>query len=357
MTASIAPVAAGDYASLAAFLAGFPGELRTEHFWLDRLAFWWDRNPAANDTSVRGWVLTDRSAIVGFIGVVPTLFQLAGEPARVFSATTWRVLPQYRSLSMPLLAKQLRVARESVLFATTSIARTRHIRSAFGFQPLPRPSEARNIALMNGRAVLARMLRNVVGGEAMAAAVGPLIPRQNPLRGGRSAPGNIEIAILARADGEFDELWSRTKALYRNTNVRTSDWINWYCFRCQDLSKTLIAARREGRLVGYAIWRARAHDANGLQNLECLDLWAERQPRGIVAALTLAAFEHAEAVSAHVVTVPHFDPWIGNELQPLGMWNAAATERQDYFRIHSRLASELTVSNSYFVAAQGDNGL
>jgi hypothetical protein len=355
MTPLIVPVDAPDYRRLAAFLSAFPGESRTERSWADRLSFWWDRNPAVG-VAHRGWVLEDAGRIVGFIGVVPTLFQLAGRAACVFSGTTWRVLPEYRALSMSLLTRQIAVARDSVLFATTSEDHTLKMRRALGFQPLPRATSGRSIAVINAQAVAKRALRSVVGASFLASALAPVLKTVDGVPRLGSVASDVETELFLRATDAFDDLWQRTGSLFRNTNLRTSEWINWYCFGCQSRPKALIGAVSRGRLVGYAVWRLEHDDAEQLRKLECLDLWADRSVLGVTAALVGAGVAHARSASADLIGISHFDLWVETQLKGLGMWTVSIHERQDYYRISSSLAFEMTESNSYFVA-QGDNGL
>lgn len=356
MMACVESVTAGDYGQVALFLADFPGEKRDVDFWVERLRFWWDRNPAFDGRSHRGWVLRDDRRLTGFIGIVPTAFQLAGEETVVFSATTWRVIVDARAQSLRLLERQLRAARDSVLFATTSRTTTLAVRKAFGFQPLPRRVAGQSVVVLDGTKVLRHRLGARLTSRALTRGLAPVLRIAQAFRRRRSTvPEGIVARELSSADEAFDDLWRRTKPLVPNTNVRGSRWVEWYCFGCRGLPKTLIGAYAGDRLIGYAIWRLSGGEA--LKKLECLDLWGERASPGLVAALLDTSEQHARERGAHIMVVPHFDVWLGAELRALGLWRLPVRERQDYFRVSPRVAGRITADSSYFVAAQGDNGL
>ena len=130
-------VSLGDYPQLSQFLARFPDLGGGEQFWLSRFGMWWDDNPAFAADIERGWALKDSGRIVGFLGNIPSFFQLDSKPVAAFSVTTWMVLPSYRDLSLELLLTQMRLAKDSLLFDTTPTRGVAQILENLGFTLVP----------------------------------------------------------------------------------------------------------------------------------------------------------------------------------------------------------------------------
>ena len=53
---NISELESQDYEKLANFLAGFKDDKRSYQQWIDRLKFWWDKNPAYHANHPRGVV-------------------------------------------------------------------------------------------------------------------------------------------------------------------------------------------------------------------------------------------------------------------------------------------------------------
>jgi hypothetical protein len=82
----------------------------------------------------------------------------------------------------------------------------------------------------------------------------------------------MHVQPIERADRRFDELWERTRYLYANTNIRTSEIINWYCFDNQFFNKIVFGYFIHDRLFGYVIFV----DDKESNALRCFDLWYVR---------------------------------------------------------------------------------
>ena len=71
-----------DYNLLCEFLSNFTNEKKeNKKYWIDRLNYWWEQNPAFSENIIRGWVFKKKGSdtIVGFIGNIPTYFNLEGK--------------------------------------------------------------------------------------------------------------------------------------------------------------------------------------------------------------------------------------------------------------------------------------
>ena len=116
----IKAIVKSDYNPLSEFLSNFNNK-KTENkkYWIDKLNYWWEQNPAFSESIVRGWVIKkkDSDTILGFIGNIPSYFNLEGKETIVCNATTWRVDLKYRNQSLILLS----LSRFCVLCLNTNL--------------------------------------------------------------------------------------------------------------------------------------------------------------------------------------------------------------------------------------------
>jgi len=150
-----------NYDSLCDFLSSFPEEERSKDFWMHRLKFWWDNNPAFHEAFNRGWIIKHEDRIVGFYGNIPLLFQLNKKGIVSSNGTTWHVLPEYKSRSILLFRKLLLDSNETILFSTTPRAHLTTLLKKFGFQSFPQYSKNVYVDLINLRSKLFFIINNV----------------------------------------------------------------------------------------------------------------------------------------------------------------------------------------------------
>ncbi len=353
------PVLASHYEELSSFLAAFPDEANPRPFWLERFLLWWDHNPAFAENLERGWVLRKNGAIVGFCGMIPSKFQQHGQEEVAFSATTWRVLPEHRSESLSLLFKLIHASKHTVLFCTTPGDVTASVLKALKFQLLPRSDNLRSIVPINFQSVVNAQF----GGKRTfpflekAVARGLAFLQSARLRLAREDGAGMEVRELQKADPAFDKLWDKTKGLYPNTNVRTAEVVNWFCFGNQHFEKQLFGCYQHGELLGYAVCRVNAANKSNLKVLECVDLWPGPAGDHLLESLVRGVKAYAQEHLYDVVAFPHFNREIGCALKKLGLMRVKDKERREYFKVNTAAGGEVTACNSYFVTAQGDNGL
>lgn len=338
------------------FLAAFPGETLSGKFWLNRFAFWWENNPAFEKGFERGWVLRSDGQIAGFCGIIPSKFQLLEKETTVFSTTTWRVLPEHRSQSLQLLFKVINASQQSLLFCTTPGDITVSVLKALKFQLLPARSPRRSVVVTNAEHVIRTIFRN----NQLAAALGKLTGGTAEhlqavwSRCSESHVNGQSVRELTSIGPEFDELWNRTRKRYANTNVRTAETLAWYCFGNPSFGKKLFGFYRDGELHGYMM--CRFNEGGRLRVFECLDIWPVPDGRQALGLLVSAAWAYAKTQRCDLCTFPHFNDAIGVGLKSLRLFQIRDRERRDYVKIGT---AGLTMSeaDSYFVGAQGDNGL
>lgn len=356
--AELFTVTPADYHAAASFLAGFQTETESQALWLSHFQFWWDDNPAFSNGLERGWLLREDGQIVGFLGSIPTCFQLGGQSLTVFNSTTWRVLPQARQQSMNLLSRLLSAAKHSIVFNTTPNEEVTKILKALKFHPIPGLAEdRRSIAIINFEKVFLSKLGRRLPWKILARTSGPLLHLLQQFRLKNWAKSNsLRVQPISQADTTFDQLWLRTRDLYPNTNLRTADIINWYCFKNKNLEKTALGCYKNDQLFGYALFETKFSNRHQLNILECLDLWIDPAESRVVEALVEAALNYARKHAIELVSFPHFNTPLDQYLSRLGLFQTKF-ERNEYLKASPQLARQLTPENSYFVGLQGDTGL
>ena len=174
------------------------------------------------------------------------------------------------------------------------------------------------------------------------------------LKKAKLAPG-VEVVRLDRADEAFDGLWEATKHQYENTNVRTSEVINWYCFGNPLNKKELFGCYRHGELVGYQICGQSRNPRAKI--LDCIDLWTATEDLEAAEALLFASIEFARQRRLGHFSVLHFNSFTEEVCHGVGMIGRKPVARKEFIRVSPNLAPLLHSGNTYFVRAQGEYGL
>ena len=361
MAAEIAVVSASDYDDLAAFLASFPAvRPASSASWLECLRAWWDRNPAFDESLPRGWVVRDAGRIGGFFGLLPLKFQVGEDERQAFGALHWYVLPAYRGRSLALRLRALDTQKHAIHFSTTPKPDRLPLLKRLGYQPIPRGpgTELQSHFILDGRKFFAGPARNPMLRGAGAVVAAPLLSALQGLRTRELArAADADVRDLARADAAFDDLWQRTRRRYANTNIRTAQLLNWYCFSIQPSDKKLLGFYEGGVLLGYMVlWLKREPTR---QVIECVDVWidpAAGEAR-VLAALVAAAVRCARDAGFERVIFPHFTTTTAALYRRLGLLQGPRWTRREFFKAPPDLAGQIGVENSYFVWAQGEYGL
>lgn len=143
--------------------------------------------------------------------------------------------------------------------------------------------------LMDARAVASRRL-----GAALGTLAGPALALgwsiRHPERPLRSA---VTVEPIASFGPEFDSLWERARASYAMCVRRDAAYLTWKYVRCPHREYALHAARREGRLAGFAV--SREQDYRGLRLGWILDVFADAADHDAKDALLGAVLERFRA--------------------------------------------------------------
>jgi len=355
----VASVSRERYQELAQFLATADAGGKTPAYWARCFRFWWDENPVTD--AERGWVLLAENRVVGFLGVIPIAFQIAGKPAIAYSATTWHVDKAYRVHGMKLLLRAIAASKNAILFNTTPNDRVIPILEQMKFRKYPTASNntgrrPTGLYILNAQKVMA--LRKGSGvAMRVAQAAAPLLKwtqdRYIHFRQG----GRVAGRVMACADSSLDALWARTCGQSENTAVRSARALNWFCSGGVAGTRKLIGAfAADERAVGVATFRAL--EDRGVRLLECVDLWCDLQAPEAQVALVACAASHARDTGADAVLFPHFSSCVGRGFRRMGLFDLRlGPHRGPYFWARADLAHSIREENSYFTDMQGDTAV
>ena len=343
------------YNELIEFLSNFDNETRGSEFWRSRLFFWWDQNPAFSDKIERGWVLkrNDNKKIVGFIGNIPTFFHFKGKQIIVFNATTWRVNNKHRNQSLLLLFKYMFYSKNSIMFNTSPTNDVVNILKKSNFQQLPSLIKKNSFTILRPYSFI-RFLKNKRKLlYILAKLTSPILNIYQSIRLMNVYNVNI-VKRITKADSQFDLLWEKSKKKYENTNVRTSDIINWYCFGNKNFKKILFGYFKNGELQAYSIFNIVIE--NKFTKLICSDLWGLKINKKIVKSFCLSAMKYAKGKKIDVVIYPHFDNRLGTFYKRLGLFGKESIGEK-YIKTSKENIKALCEKKTYLTNFLGDFGL
>ncbi len=382
MTARAVAIAAGDEADVARFLAAFPGDHHGEERWRRRLRHWWDANPAFSDAGApessehlpvtpsvhsrpeasahprpRGWILRgDDGAIGGFLGNIPRLFRRSGSDVVAHCASTWRVLPAYRQLSLHLYAAHISAGRHTVLINATPNAGVIKVLESLKYRTVSISSSGRRFLLPLRPMRLARAYAGDRPGASVLSLAGAtaLAAMAMPARWRVAMPRGREVREITTPTDEVDTLWQAARDQVPNTSVRTAAQLAWLCTTNPHAPKHIVGCYAGGVLEGFAITREESFD--GVRSIEVMDLWPAMMGRDTLMALLAGLRDRGEATGCDVLVLHDYSTALHDGFRAAGI----AITRPDNATLYTREGDggdPITRSNSYLSGIEGDAGL
>ena len=339
-----------DYPALAAFNSLFEGDGRSENEWLDRFKYWWDDNPAYDESWKRGFLLLDDENIVGFVGSFPTLFKHGNSVKKAFNGTTWRVLPAYRKYSIDLWTYNREVSKHHLSFNTTPtddvikmIKRLKYFRHPWG-------KDCYSYVIANAKEYGKMLPKKYPQNLRLAMAQGMKLWQSIRLR--KKFSGLCVRDSLIHAE-DIDDLWQRTKDQFAFSNVRDSKAVNWY-----RKGKEIRYIYQDKKLVAYAIYIKSIHSKSACSIYNCVDFWYESE---IGLSDIFAALIHYDRARISkqskiaMIRYHHFSKDVSNSLVKLPLFMRQSINT-GYLRLANGYKVEFNNDNSYFTLLQGDTG-
>lgn len=227
--------------------------------WRERLAHW-DRNPARTASCPRGWVVVDgEDRVVGFLANLPVRYTLeSGEPILAYAAHTLAVDAAVRGagIGRRLIGCMVVAACDFSLGSQTNEAGWKTSLSGGGLAMSQAWTQQARIIAADWGALAARTakLRGLARRAAAAAVRLASAPASLFDRGG---PGFDVAEIDAFETADDADLAALVARPVPVRPVRHAALLNWMYFGTPMLraSRVVLAARRGGRLAGYASFR------------------------------------------------------------------------------------------------------
>jgi hypothetical protein len=295
--------------------------------------------------------------IVGFLGNIPRLFRVVGTDARVYCATTWRVLPEFRNRSVALYAEHLKAGARTFLFNTTPNESVVKLLDYLKYQSIPTSRSGRAYLLPINASKVAKAYLGRAGSASIVSGLAAFM-----LKGAALTPNAVlslrrdgRVRIIDDATMPFNALWNRTRDTVPYTSVRNAEQIDWMCFASPARRKTVLGFVDDQGLKGYAIFRD--SEWRGLRVLEAFDLWPANADDGVVSALLTGARDHAGNLGYDLVTFHDYSNRLTKLLRRAGMLLTSTNRRRQYFRAPAPHSKSMTPADTYLTGIDGDGGL
>lgn len=324
MNPTIRPIQYDDLPALTQFCADFPGEKRQKEIWLKRFLWWWEENPAFEPCFPRGVVLEHHNSFHGMFALIPTRIRYNGKQCIAANMSCWRVLPEYRNLSLGMMVKIVALANAYPIFNTTPTPQVEKILQRVPFHSFGDriTTESFLIAPSDNDYFPTREMRRYQIIKNLLSRSGTVDPPDRHLYGKallntiRRSSRLRQIMLTAghceeKTDfgQEFEPLWEKTHALYETTNVRSSHALAWYIKTNPNRSDKLhlLTHEKEGQLTAFGIFK---HQHNNhwpdQEHLITLDLWSAPPTEENLLPLLGFALEFARKRNISVIRIPHF---------------------------------------------------
>ncbi|MGV7219899.1 MAG: hypothetical protein ACQ9MH_00080 [Nitrospinales bacterium] len=351
--AELFPVTTNDYEEVATFLLSQMKTSSSKGYLLDFFKFWWDENPAFSGNMERGWVLRNGEGIKGFLGVIPTFFQLAGKEKVIFNGTSWHVSKDCRKNSINLFYHRLKVSKNSICFNSTGSPRTSAITKALRFIPLPRVTSGRSVVIFDSKKSLKKRLKGGLFLDPVINLGAFTINKFQSLRLKTALKVDTsDVREIIKFDTSFDDLWARTQNIFLNTNIRKAHILQWLCFSNKRRKIRAFGYYKEGKLCGYLILALKEYETNVWI---CLDIWVDPQQDNAIPALITVAVQLVKQESGDIVIFNHFSSEVAKVCQSMGMIKFSS-RKNEMIRISPEYRKLIQAKNSYF-SIQGDLAL
>ncbi len=270
----------------------------------DEWRHFWSGNPALERLPERsswpiGWVLETDEEIIGYIGNIPSLYELNGKKLIAATSHSWLIAPEYRSYATLLLDAYAHQNRAALLVVNIANQMSWEAMTAFGLANVPAGGWDRTgIWITRYRSFAKSWLRRkvspvaaVLGGPGAAALWTKDAVLGHKLRPRRPAP---TIEFCTAFDARFDTFWDCLTAEHpeRLWATRSSQVLRWhYKFAAAEgrLWITLISAGSEMR--AYAVFVLKRQGGDGLNRMMFADFQARAGDEALFVPLLDSALQ------------------------------------------------------------------
>jgi hypothetical protein len=297
-----AALRAGDTEELATFLVSVFG--RESEVWKDWFAHWWALNPARDPSIPRGWALrSSTGAIIAFTANIPFRYVIEGKPALCCATGCTAVASDWRGLGLAKVVGRefLEQSHGDLLVGVDSTPTALSLWRSLGMRTLDERWLKTHARILADGAALGAALSQKTG-------VPPIVGRiagscmalwlDSPVAVGRRSKSLSVTSINRFAEADTDDI-----AFCRASNASTYGYrdiatLNWLYFGSPFLARTrtVVAARSGGRLVGYLAMKQWSPHSYYLLECRCRDADPEIARELILAARELARQAQAQSI-------------------------------------------------------------
>jgi hypothetical protein len=266
----------------------------------------------------RGWVIEADGRIVGHLGNLPARYRFHGRDILAAVASGLIVDPEFRGMSIRLVAKFANQPNADLLLNTTTAPITSKMFKAFRFNQVLSPEYDRALywvcdaygfaGVVAARLRLARTL-TAVARPALAFAIAA---RRTQLSRRAVQPDETlsvsNSSTIGESGAELDALWETIqKSCSRLLADRSADAIAWHFGKGEDTGRVrFLRCMRDGQLVGYVVLGKFPVPALGMRRMRILDLVALDEATEIIDALLMGARAIARAEKSHILELIGF---------------------------------------------------
>ena len=256
--------------------------------------------------AARGWLVIDRGrdAIVGMAAAFPRRFYVGGSEVFTWALGDFCLEPQYRSLGPALQLQRacLRVVEQDPSafcydFPGGSMVA---VYKRLGFSVIGKLLRVAKPLRVDRK--VKEMIKNPTAQRVVSFAGNAFLKIGLP-KG--TADGTLEMTIQDGPCGEeFTALMHEQRGKFEICLQRSAEYLNWRYVNNPLAQYEIVTARRNGRLVGYAVWTQTNEDAS------IADLFGEQDSamvRGLVAAIT--ALAEKRGLMTLSISVNESHPW------------------------------------------------
>jgi GNAT superfamily N-acetyltransferase len=133
---------------------------------------------------------------------------------------------------------------------------------------------------------------------------------------------DVEVATITGFGPEYDDLWNRTRASHVMCARRDAAYLNWRYVGCPQHEYDLWEARREGRVVGFAV--SRREDYRGLRLGWVVDVYADASDHGARRALLAAILNSFQAHGVARAQAFAMSRTLSRDLRRMGFFRGAS---------------------------------
>ena len=162
-----------------------------------------------------------------------------------------------------------------------------------------------------------------------------------------------EVRIIEKADDLFDELWDSTKTKFMNTNVRTSEVLNWYCSNNGVQNNIILGCYQDNKLLGYMLCSCE-EDELLEKRITVVDLWGHIDDDRVINSLLKRLLKYGAERDCDLVLVPAFHESLKASCKKYIIHRPSAVMQ---CVAKKEILNKITKDSSFFSYLHGDNGL